>query len=593
MPYPCSGCREEVRPRQEALSCDRCQRWRHRKCGTNISQAVYRDLNRRLRRGEDFLWTCPECLEGGNSDFLSMEDSTREDFNPVGNSTTITEETTPRHATVEDFNVDNTIEAVHHTEENSLTHEEITDIPADRPVTYTVVDSGTQKAKPRLHDSNGYRYTVKKKTARGTYWWCSVRSKNRRCPATVIQCGDEYRAGSQHHDHAGDPGVLLGTKVRVAVREKATTIKDQGAHQIVEQIMQDLRRPEDHQLPNPSYEARCLNRCRAAVRPAEPTSIDFRLDLEGCDVPSDFRVADLRVDGARHIVFATSEQLRLLADARVWYVDATFKVVRQPFYQLLSVHAFLRSGESIKQVPLMFCLMSRRRKEDYVAVLEAVKQALPSPADVDEVVADFEVAVWTAVRSVYPGVHIHGCTFHWCQAVYRHACQLGLRTAYLEKGAIYQVIKCILALPYLPRRHIADAFNQLRIQAGDSEQMVALCTYVSATWMESTVWGVGNWSGYRRLIRTNNDTEGWHRRLNSRAGRENLQLYVLLPLLLKEAKLVDLQLQLVAEHRLISSHRSRSSLDKQQRLHQLWNQYEEKEMTTSAFLAACAGYIPF
>ena len=189
--------------------------------------------------------------------------------------------------------------------------------------------------------------------------------------------------------------------------------------------MQDLRRPEDHQLPNPSYEARCLNRCRAAVRPAEPTSIDFRLDLEGCNVPSN-NVTDLRVYGARHIVFATSEQLRLLADARVCYVDATFKVVRQPFYQLLSVHAFLRSGESIKQVSLTFCLMSRRRKEDYVAVLEAAKQALPSPADEDEVVADFEVAVRTAVRSVYPGVHIHGCTFHWFQAVYHHACQLGL-----------------------------------------------------------------------------------------------------------------------------------------------------------------------
>ena len=186
MPYPCSGCREEVRPRQESLSCDRCQQWRHRKCGTKISQAVYRDLNRRLRLGEGFLWTCPECLEGGNSDFLSMEDSTREDFNPVGNSTTITKDTTPRHATVEDFNVDHTIEAVQHTEENSLKHEEITYIPADRPVTYTVIDSGTQKAKPRLHDSIRYRYTVKKKTARGTYWWCSVRSKNRRCPATVI-----------------------------------------------------------------------------------------------------------------------------------------------------------------------------------------------------------------------------------------------------------------------------------------------------------------------------------------------------------------------------------------------------------------------
>ena len=30
MAYPCSGCREEVRPREEALSCDRYHRRIHR-----------------------------------------------------------------------------------------------------------------------------------------------------------------------------------------------------------------------------------------------------------------------------------------------------------------------------------------------------------------------------------------------------------------------------------------------------------------------------------------------------------------------------------------------------------------------------------
>ncbi|KAH3817881.1 hypothetical protein DPMN_119437 [Dreissena polymorpha] len=47
--------------------------------------------------------------------------------------------------------------------------------------------------------------------------------------------------------------------------------------------------------------------------------------------------------------------------------------------------------------------------------------------------------------------------------------------------------------------------------------------------------------------RTNNDVEGWHRRMNSMAGRAQLQFYVLVPLLLREAKLVAIQLQLVRE----------------------------------------------
>ena len=46
--------------------------------------------------------------------------------------------------------------------------------------------------------------------------------------------------------------------------------------------------------------------------------------------------------------------------------------------------------------------MSRLRKENYKVVLDIVTQALPSPADVDKVVDDFEVVVWATVRSVYP-----------------------------------------------------------------------------------------------------------------------------------------------------------------------------------------------
>ena len=110
--------------------------------------------------------------------------------------------------------------------------------------------------------------------------------------------------------------------------------------------------------------------------------------------------------------------------------------------------------------------------------------------------------------------------------------------------------------------------------------------------MKSSIWSVENWSSYRRVVRTNNDFKGWHRHLNQRCGRENLQLYVLIPHLFKEAQLVNLQLQLVAEHTL-SSKQSPSSKDSQRRLHDLWNSYEEKAIATSKFLSSCISLVPF
>ena len=86
-------------------------------------------------------------------------------------------------------------------------------------------------------------------------------------------------------------------------------------------------------------------------------------------VPDNFLTKDVKVGHQRHLLFATDLQLSLLANAKTWYVDGTFFVVKAPFTQLFSIHAYVKSDGVVKQVSLVFALMSSRRRKDYKKVV--------------------------------------------------------------------------------------------------------------------------------------------------------------------------------------------------------------------------------
>ena len=129
---------------------------------------------------------------------------------------------------------------------------------------------------------------------------------------------------------------------------------------------------------------------------------------------------------------------------------------------------------------------------------------------------------------------------------------LGFKVPYQTSGAVHEYIRQLLALPFLPAEHITAMFGTLADNA--TPPLQPLVDYIRTTWIDNPTWPVASWSIFGLAVRTNNDVEGWHNRINSR-GSNNINFYRLVELLHREAKLVTLQTQLVAHNKLSRAQR--------------------------------------
>ena len=142
-----------------------------------------------------------------------------------------------------------------------------------------------------------------------------------------------------------------------------------------------------------------------------------------------------------------------------------------------------------------------------------------------------------------------------------------------------------MAFPFLPAEHIEETFQHLARQSSPALQ--PLVEYVRNTWIESDVWSHSTWSIFGQPVRTNNDVEGWHRRINNKCGRGQVQLYVLVPLLHTEATFVSLKAKLVKDGKL-ERYQRKIFCNRQGQFFSLWDRYVEGALTTSGLLRACA-----
>merc|ERR1711874_646767 len=262
-----------------------------------------------------------------------------------------------------------------------------------------------------------------------------------------------------------------------------------------------------------------------------------------------FYRGDVIVRNARHFIFFTNDQLRYMAKARNWYIDGTFKIVKEPIKQLVTIHVVLICAESRRvSLPVCFILMTRRRKCDYVMVLDCIRKQCNEYLDqynlenrLLRIMADFEIALWQAVKEVRNNgnfrtdLTLKGCYFHLTQAIFRKVIQNHLQPAYYNKKGsnVRLFVRWLMSLCLLPPNTIKDTFKLIfkKVKASKKKSLINLFTYFEKTWLTNTNWSITEISQWRSHIRTNNDAPCFHMKLMGVVQKCNVDFYELVNIL--------------------------------------------------------------
>ncbi|KRX51856.1 hypothetical protein T09_12349 [Trichinella sp. T9] len=244
------------------------------------------------------------------------------------------------------------------------------------------------------------------------------------------------------------------------------------------------------------------------------------------------------------LIFCTEENLSVLSEHSVWSMDGTFKIVPEWYQQMFTIHVFIAG----KLVPLVYCLTVHKDLSTYCEIFDNLilkAAALGLVLQPQTVICDFETALIPALQGTFPGVNIQGCYFHFCQAVLRKVTDLGMRTSYIHEAATKKKVKMLLATAFLPPHDVPVAVELLGRDATGS--IAALFNYFRVEWMPPD--RLPMWNVYNVNIRTNNDLESWHFKMNRLAGKRHLGFYELLQLLIDEHVSTETLIQQVTSGR--------------------------------------------
>ncbi|CAF1604289.1 unnamed protein product [Adineta ricciae] len=281
-----------------------------------------------------------------------------------------------------------------------------------------------------------------------------------------------------------------------------------------------------------------INKVRRRATPALPQSCLFTIpDIYKSTIDGNrFLLCDeSRVRRERLLLFSSDDQLDLLFDSPMVFMDGTFSKSPPHFCQIYILHAV----NFDICLPCVFGLLVNKKSITYKQLFFNLKQiALErgkcfSP---EVIITDFESGVLPVLKSEFPSAKHLGCFFHFCQAIYRQIQFLGMQKKYTTDETLRSLCRKLMALALMPKDKVVCSFEEIQYDAYKlpDQPMDDLLEYFQDNWMTN----IDSWNVSESDVRTNNNCEGYHNRMNCRLIRNHPNVWFFFNFLQREEKRV-------------------------------------------------------
>ncbi|CAF4478251.1 unnamed protein product [Rotaria socialis] len=217
--------------------------------------------------------------------------------------------------------------------------------------THTIKKFTSEKGKAML-SYEGYIYTLERKNDVKLIFRCQNGDCKGRCHTNPTV--DVIVSAPTEHCHASKPDLVPVLELKNKIKSRAAETEESSST-ILHSAMRSFPLDAAGQLPQSETLLRTIRRQRQG--PPMNSNNQLPDHLKQTDRGENFVLHE----DEKLIIFTTATNLSVLKTCKHWFVDGTFKVCPEDFYQMFTLHGLLKS----QIIPLVYGLLVGKKTTDY------------------------------------------------------------------------------------------------------------------------------------------------------------------------------------------------------------------------------------